>query len=183
MGAKPGTEQSFELLVRDRIPEWILVAQRIVRNHPDAEDVVFRVLDRLWRLLDRGTSVDNVPAYVRRMVVNEAITLVRTQNRARSHAAAEAEASGAADPLEELMMKEGNRLMDQTLRQLDVETRQIIELRALHRLPFAAISSRFSDESGTRRSEEWAKKRYQRGCVKLREVASELLVRGGPHVG
>lgn len=173
---------SFEGLVRDRIPEWILVAQRIVRNLPDAEDVVFRVLDRFWRLLNEGAQVDNVPAYVRRMVANEAITLVRAQSRARAHAAEEA-VGESADPLDELMMKEGNRLMDQTLRQLDGETRQIVELRALHRLPFAAICTRFKDEKGALRSEEWAKKRFQRGCVKLREVAGALLARGGPHGG
>ena len=176
-------DHSFELLVRDRIPEWIGVAQRIVRNHPDAEDVVFRVLDRLWRLLAEGTAIENVPAYVRRMVVNEAVSLVRKQNRDRSRAGEEADVEGGADPLEELMVKEGNRILDETLRSLDGETRQIVELRAFHRLPFAAIGERFKDDSGVRRNEEWAKKRYQRGCVKLREAATALLVRGGQHVG
>src|SRR5580658_4385579 len=65
-------QDSFAALVAEQRERWTRIAQRIVRNAADAEDVVQDTLAAVWRRCCDGT-IENVPAYVARAVRINAI--------------------------------------------------------------------------------------------------------------
>lgn len=174
-----GDAVAFEALAGPLIPGWIVIAARILSSTADAEDAVLRVLARLWeRVRVDADSLGSIEAYGRRAVTNEALDALRTRDRRSSAApqlALESE-QPAGNPLDQLIDAESLRQLDSALAALDPETRQLLELHAFEGLSLSECAARFSDERGAPRSTEWAKKRYQRACRKLRDA---LAAEGG----
>lgn len=171
--ARQGDPAAFELLVADLLPRWVGEARRLVGPGPDAEDVVFRVVEKLWSALrNSGLAIESLEAYGRRAVINQATDLLR----ARRPSTVEVDRGlGSPDPLEVVLAREGRAQLDQALAALDAEDRRIVELRAFDQLSFEQIARQFADASGAPRTDEWARKRHQRACRKLHDVARRLL--------
>lgn len=162
----------FERLVRDHVPGWIAAARRVTGSDSDSEDVVFRVLEKLWVAVQReGLAIENIAAYGTRAVQNEARDLLRSRKRAPAPAG---DAAGGADPLDEVLAREGRALMDRTLATLESEDRRVVELRAFEQQSYDQIARAFRDGDGAPRSAEWAKKRFQRALARLHAAASRL---------
>lgn len=173
-----GASEEFEALVREHVPAWIAAARRLAGQ--DAEDVVFRVLEKLWDGFRRGTVPrDSLGAYGMRAVQNEAVDQLR--RRRREPVAAAEEPAGGADPLDEVLARDGRAQLARTLATLDEEDRRVVELRAFEERSYDAIARGFRDAGGAPRSGEWAKKRFQRACQRLHAVARRLLGEGGGH--
>lgn len=184
-GEQRNDSKAFEALVRPLMPGWILAARRVLGDLAESEDAVLLALGKLWELFKSASpAVQNFPAFALRVVTNQALDRLRErERRARRDAAAAADVNAVADgaqldPLLEVLTRESRRALDEVLESLPPEERRVVQLHAFGGLTFAEVARIIGAEFGGPRSEEWAKKRYQRACAKLRDRAA-LLVREG----
>lgn len=164
--AREGDAGAFADLVTPHLAAWVGAARRVVGA--DADDVVNRVLEKLWAAVQKNElTIENLSAYGRRAVVNEGLDLLRS--RKREVPASVDESAGGGDPLDEVLAREGTLALDRTLMGLPEEDRRIVQMRAFESRPFEEIARSMGKTS------EWARKRYQRACEKLHETAKLLL--------
>ena len=81
MSATGGGQDRFEEFYQRHLDELARLAWLVLGDAGEADDVTADALTAAWRHWDRVSGADRPLAYVRRMVVNIAITRIRTQAR------------------------------------------------------------------------------------------------------
>ncbi len=80
-GLRQGDEAAFEELAREQGPIMLAVARRIVRNDPDAADVVQEAFVIVYRRIDQFDGRSRLSTWLHRVVVNTALMRLRKQRR------------------------------------------------------------------------------------------------------
>lgn len=76
-----GDQAATERLVRGHAPWMLAVARRILRNETQAEDAVQNAFASIFKNLDRFEGRSALKTWMHRIVVNEALTLRRRDQR------------------------------------------------------------------------------------------------------
>lgn len=157
-------ETSFEEVARQRAPQVLRTAYRILGNWADAEDVAQEVLVRLFRNGLRFPSDAALGAWIYRVTVNLCLDRVRVARPAgplfdlRSPAI-----SAEAVAIQE---QEKQRLMD-ALAQLPAEERAAVVLREIEGLSTAEVAAILGSSEGTIRSQ------VSKAITRLREILTK----------
>ncbi len=153
----------FDSWVAVRGPALLRLAYTLTGNKTDAEDVVQEALARALPRWGRISRVDNVDAYVRRMVVNAHTSWWRTFRR-REAPVAEPRDSHVDGPGEGF---DDHRRMWFACQSLPEAQRTAIVLRYYEQLEYAEIADYMGVREGTVRS------RVSRALAALREELGE----------
>lgn len=145
------TEETFESRYRDRHIPMVRLAYTIVGSQPLAEDIVHDAFIKVSRSCER---VEQPAAYLRRAVVNEAITALRRRGR-------ESRRSFGTPPVALLHELDETRA---ALAHVPARQRVALALRYYSDLPIADVASSMHGPLGT------AKSLIHRGLENLKEV-------------
>jgi RNA polymerase sigma-70 factor, ECF subfamily len=136
VGARPGSQERFAAVFRERYRELHGLAYRLLGDHGEAEDVVQETFLRLdgQAVLDRPDG--EVAAWLRRVCLNTAYNRLRGRRRttARLERAglaerADDEADAGATPLLDVLRAEQQRAVRQALAALPERQRSVVLLR------------------------------------------------------
>jgi len=76
-----GDYDAYERLVREHVPRLVRVAERILRDGPDAEDAVQEALISAWRSVRQFDGQARFSTWLHRITVNSALTVRRRRTR------------------------------------------------------------------------------------------------------
>jgi RNA polymerase sigma-70 factor (ECF subfamily) len=157
----PQSVREFEALIDAYQHRLVQFAFCRLQSLADAEDVVQDVLVQAYREREKRKEVDNVAAFLFRMVANRCTDVARRRKRAAAPlegveiAAPEGVAAEAAT---------GQRRIDGLLDRLPVRQADVIRLRVYGELPFEAIAQAAGCSVPT------VKSRFRYGIQKLRRI-------------
>ena len=157
-------ELSFEEIARQRSPQVLRTAYRILGNWADAEDVAQEVFVRLHRHGLRFPSEAALGAWLYRVAVNLCL------DRRRSTRVAEVVADLASAELssEALAIREQDkRRLMAALLELPLRERAAVVLREIEELPTAEVAAILGSSEGTVRSQ------ISQAIVRLRKILAQ----------
>ncbi len=76
-----GNLDAYEELFRKYYVYLCIVAEQIVRNHSDAEEIVSDVFVKLWALKDKSGTITSVKAYLIRAVHNTSLNFIEQNSK------------------------------------------------------------------------------------------------------
>jgi RNA polymerase sigma-70 factor (sigma-E family) len=156
----------FDSWVAARGPALLRLAYTLTGNRADAEDVVQEALARALPRWERISRVDNLDAYVRRMVVNAHTSWWRKWRR-RESPAAEVAVSGAVGGPDADVLPDERHAIWLACGRLPEAQRTAIVLRYYEQLEYAEIAALTGVREGSVRS------RVSRGLNALRSELGE----------
>ena len=157
-------EPAVEDAVRSHLAYALRLARMLVGNANNAEDIAAESVARLL-VARRGTSVDNVNAYLRRVVVNQVIGRGRRSATERRFGYRVATAPTAADTADQVV---GEALLAVALQRLPARRRAVLVLRYYEDLPEATVAELLHIPVGT------VKSSASRGLDDLRRLLTEV---------
>src|ERR1700681_2065323 len=81
--AKSGSSHAFEVLVERHARRILRVAQRVIGNREDAEDIVQQSFQKAFVHLQKFEGRSSFSTWLTRIAINEALMWLRTHRRAR----------------------------------------------------------------------------------------------------
>lgn len=134
---------SFQELYENTYRRLIFVAEGIIRNRLDAEDVVHDVYTRVARDYPkyRNKSEDDMLSLCIVMTRNSCINIIRERERHRETPIAVREdlLGVGNDPLDGILEKENIAMLERALMQLETEDKDILVLRYFHDMSYKDI--------------------------------------------
>ena len=182
--ARSGQWEAFETLVTRFEPRVFGLAQRIVQQRQDAEDVTQQTFIKVLENLDRFREESSVASWILRIATNEALTVLR---RRRTRNTVQLETGGANghdhqslphpeyiahwrdEPSALAQRSEVKRLLDQALAELDEKYRLVFLLRDVEQLSTRETAGILGI------SESNVKVRLLRARLQLRERLTDTL--------
>ena len=165
-----GDRSAFAALVRRWEGPLVRIAYRITGDLAEAEDLRQRVLLRLLESPGSVRSPDRFAAWIRRAIVNQALTALRGRRRRerfdrrlRGHAPA----TDDADPGEALIAGDQARRLAVALLRLDPRDRAMLSLRFDEDLTFSEIAAALGQPATT------VKSRVARAIDRLRVLLAD----------
>ena len=117
------------------------VALRMLRNGPEAEDVVQEVLVKLWQQRQELGGIRNLEAWMMRLTKNKAIDRMRLKANRHTDLESVAEPTEyAATPYERAASRDALARIRRIMHQLPDTQRQVLELRDVEGLPYQEIA-------------------------------------------
>ncbi len=144
--AARGDRAAFDELARPRWPRLVRIAQRIVGDPAEAQDVAQQALLRLWQTLDRFRQGEDLDGWIYRMAVNLALDALRRRRaRPEAHRAAEATSlplvDPAAGPEDRVLAAELERALEDVTSDLAPRQKAVFVLSRVEGLPAADIAA------------------------------------------
>jgi RNA polymerase sigma-70 factor, ECF subfamily len=141
------------------------VADRILRDQGDAEEVAADVLWQLWREASRfDRSRGSVGAWIMMTVRSRAIDRLRARNARKPRGDGATETAVANDPANELHRAERRQQVETALASLNDGERDLLRLAYFSDLSQSEIAERTSIPLGT------VKSRMRSGLIRLRDA-------------
>lgn len=143
--AKLGNRHAFEILVERHEQRLLSFALRITRNREDAEDVVQQSFQKAFTHLDKFEGKSSFSTWLTRVVINEALMLLRKSSGSRAVpievASGNEESISAPEipdsnpgPEDSYSQRERKRILFAAMNRLTPGVRKAIELRELNEL-------------------------------------------------
>jgi RNA polymerase sigma-70 factor, ECF subfamily len=174
--AKRGDHDAYAILVGASIGRLDAAARLILRDPELARDAVQDGLLRAWRHLPGLRDPDRFDAWIRQLVVNSCLDLVRRRRRRASEVAlAEIDMAGEIDLASSIVDRDQ---LDDALRRLDPEWRAIVVMHYFLGMPLPDVAHNLGIPLGT------AKSRLHRSLGLMRSTIDEapgdlVRLRGG----
>ena len=168
-----GSQQALSQLYDQTSPMVNGLLLRIMERREDAEEVMLDVYMKAWKYAARYNGQrGSVPAWLLIMARNSAIDRIR-QKRAQpktlsyERAVTPEPESGDASPEELTADEQRRRKVQQVLRELPPEQREVVELAFFAGLTHAELAERLREPLGT------IKSRIRMGLIRLRGLIEE----------
>jgi RNA polymerase sigma-70 factor (ECF subfamily) len=175
--AKSGSSHAFEVLVERHGRRVRRVAQRVIGNREDAEDIVQQSFLKAFVHLQKFEGRSSFSTWLTRIAINQSLMKLRTRRSRElqldSPAATEdthfcAEVAGDAPTPDQLCWQEElRRLLASAMSKIPVPFREVLHLRAIEERSIEETASMLGLPIGT------VKFRTHRGRRKLREVLTK----------
>ncbi len=168
---RAGQASAFEALVRRHYPGMLRIAERRCGLGATADDAVQQALIRAHRYLRGTTQIDNVAAWLRRVVHNCATDLLNSERRQRVGYELSIDLPAPADsPLERQELK---AIVAEAIGQLPDVYRRPLTMRYLYGIEAREIAARLNENIHS------VKSRLARGRRELRRRLEPVLRRAG----
>ncbi|MHC4550325.1 MAG: RNA polymerase sigma factor [Planctomycetota bacterium] len=168
---RAGQAGAFEVIVRRHYPGLLRVAEQRCGAGALAEDAVQTALIRAHRYLRGPGTVENLGAWLRRVVHNCATDLLKTERRDR--AGLDLAAKLAAPTEEALERKELRQIVAEAIDRLSEIYRAPLTMRYLHGIDAKEIAAQLGDNLHS------VKSRIARGRRELRRRLEQVLAKAG----
>ncbi|MHC4224670.1 MAG: RNA polymerase sigma factor [Planctomycetota bacterium] len=169
---REGRVEAFEVIVRRHYPGLLRVAEQRCGAGALAEDAVQLALVRAHRYLSgEGASIDNLGAWLRRIVYNCATDLLKSERKDRPDL--DLAAVVAAPPDETLERHEIRQLVIEAIERLPEIYREPLTLCYLHGIEAREIAAQLRDNLHS------IKSRIARGRRELRRRLEGVLTKAG----
>ncbi len=166
-----GEVAAFETIVKRHYPGLLRVAEMRCGSGALAEDAVQNGLVRAHRYLGRNGAIENLGAWLRRVVYNCATDLLRTERHDRDTLEL---AGGLAAPAStEVERRELAAIFEEAIAELPKAYREVLTLRYLHGIEAREVAARLNDNLNS------VKSRIARGRRKLRQRLESVLIKAG----
>jgi RNA polymerase sigma-70 factor, ECF subfamily len=145
---RQGDVAAFEVLYRQYYVYLCLIAEHIVRNHSDAEEIVSDVFMKLWTIREKMDTITSIKAYLIKAVHNTSINYIeklKSENRLTdglSKSDYELLAWNSDYPLGQLYTNEIIEILDQGINTLPERCRQIFLLSRNEDMKYCDIASK-----------------------------------------
>ena len=175
--ARHGDESAFESLVRLYEKRVFALAVRMCGNQEDAAEAAQEAFLAAWQGLRFFRGDSSFSTWLYRLTSNACVDLLRWEGRHRSAAGPSLDdeelnwdvPDAAPSPQEEAERRELRAQIEEGLRALSPEHRQVLVLREMHQLSYDEIAQALDLDAGT------VKSRISRGRKQLRNF---LLAKG-----
>jgi len=149
--AQAGNLPAYEELVRRYQRRVYAVACRIVRRHDLAEDIAQEAFLRAYRALGRFDRARPFGPWIARIAANLAVNEYRSPRRREQELPPEhaEKPSAQAGPLDNLLAREAEGVLDQALGALPQEQRAVFVLRVYEELSYQEIAEALDISPGT----------------------------------
>jgi RNA polymerase sigma-70 factor, ECF subfamily len=175
-GIRNGDLASFEELYHQYYVFLCLVAEHIVRNHSDAEEIVSDVFVKLWNIRQQVDISVSLKGYLVKAVHNTSLNYLEKNKMLRKHdndislADHKLLAWGSDYPLGKLYEKEILSLLEKGIAELPEACREIFQLSRSHDLKYSEIASRLGI------SENTVKTQMKIALSRLKESLKDYLI-------
>ncbi len=145
-----GDVAAFKELYRQYYVFLCMVAEHIVKNHAEAEEIVSDVFVKLWNIREKIIITTSIKAYLTRAVRNTSLNYLEKNKTIHnltdslSNPEYELLAWGSDYPLGQLYNKEIMKLLDQGIRSLPAACREIFLLSRNQDLKYIDIADKLS---------------------------------------
>lgn len=173
--ARRGDQNAFEQLVRAYEKRVFALTLRMCGNPEDAAEAAQEAFLAVWQGLRFFRGEASFSTWLYRLASNACVDLLRREGRHRAAAGLSFDdgelnmdaVDPAPTPQEAAERTELRRQIEEGLRQLPVEYRQVLILREIHQLSYEEIGRVLSLDAGT------VKSRISRGRKRLRKFLLE----------
>jgi RNA polymerase sigma-70 factor (ECF subfamily) len=147
-GIRKGDINAFEELYKQYYIFLCLVAEHIVRNRSDAEEIVSDVFVRLWNIREKITINTSIKGYLVKAVHNTALNylerfkVINKSNDSLSSSDSKLLAWDSDYPLGQLYEKEIMIILDKSINALPERCREIFILSRSHDMKYIEIASK-----------------------------------------
>ena len=164
-----GDRQAYTQLYDDARPQLIGYAAAILGGDASAgEDAVNEAFADIWRLVGRFNPVGNATAWIRRIVRNKAVDMLRKpcgREIATEDGAFERLRDNAPDPEANAMLSDESRWLRRSLRELNPDQREAIVLCYFEGLSLDQIASQTGVPVGTVKTRLFHARRKMHGWL------------------
>lgn len=173
--ARQGDQEAFERLVRAYEKRVFALTLRMCGNAEDAAEAAQEAFLAVWQGLKFFRGEASFSTWLYRLASNACVDLLRREGRHRAAAGPSlndeeldlAAADPAPTPQEAAERAELRRQIENGLRALPAEYRQVLILREMHQLSYEEIGQTLNLDPGT------VKSRISRGRKRLRKILLE----------
>jgi RNA polymerase sigma-70 factor (family 1) len=175
-GIRQGDIAVFEELYRQYYLYLCLIAEHIVRNHSDAEEIVSDVFVKLWTIREKIEIATSIKAYLIKAVHNTSINYLeklRLENKltdSLSKSDYELLAWDSDYPLGQLYEKEIMEILDRGINSLPASCRQIFILSRDRGMKYCDIASKLGISVNT------VKTQLKIALSRLRDILQDYLI-------
>ena len=135
------TRAGFDEIIHSQYRKLFMIAMKIVRNKPEAEDAVQEVFLKMWRMGDKLDEYDDPEAVAVTMLKNKCIDLVRRRKfEGEEMTNTVLNIQGSSTPFDNLVSSETRSVMGRIIAGLPENLRQLVQLREIDGLSYEEIS-------------------------------------------
>jgi RNA polymerase sigma-70 factor, ECF subfamily len=179
------TRDRFDEIIHSQYRRLFMIAFRIVKNKPEAEDAVQEVFMKMWTMGDKLDEYDNIEAIAVTIIKNKCIDVVRRKKFSDGGVEMPAvmNLENPVSPYEQMASKETNEIVGKIISGLAPNFRELVQLREIDGLSYEEISSITGSNVNSIRvsvsrarqiiKEEYLKRSYERGTSE--RTAGEVL--------
>jgi RNA polymerase sigma factor (sigma-70 family) len=169
------TRNRFDEIIHSQYRKLYMIAIRIVRNKPEAEDAVQEVFLKMWTMGDKLDEYNDIEAVVVTMLKNKCIDVVRRRkyNEGEEVGTTALNFEGPVSPLDQMVSGETKDLIRKIILGLPEHYRELVQLREIDGLSYEEIASATGVNVNSLRvsvsrarqiiKEEYLKHSYERG--------------------
>jgi RNA polymerase sigma factor (sigma-70 family) len=169
------TRERFDEIIHSQYRKLFMIAFRIVKNKPEAEDAVQEVFMKMWTMGEKLDEYNDVEAIAVTIIKNKCIDVVR---RRRFHEGGEVRSEilsfeSPASPFDQMVSAETKDIMRKIISGLPRNYREIVQLREIDGFSYEEIASMTGANINSIRvsvsrarqivKEEYLKQSYERG--------------------
>lgn len=163
---KNGDSHAFQKLVDRLMKPAYFHALALLRNHDDAIEISQETFIKVWKTRKRIDPDRPLYPWFYTILKNLCLNLNRDQSRKKETAISNlkywTEPEGENNPSSEMVRKEENRLIEETLSKLDINDREIIVMKDLEGYSYKEIAELLDIPAGTVMSRLYtARKRFK----------------------
>jgi RNA polymerase sigma-70 factor (family 1) len=172
---KRGNLTSFETLYKEYYAFLCLLAEHIVRNSSDAEEIVSDVFIKLWKIREKLNITTSIKAYLVRAVYNTSVNYLersKTSNvRTKKLNASDLTllAWDSDYPIGQLFEKEITEILEQGIDKLPTACRQVFLLSRDEDMKYSDIANKLGISINT------VKAQMKNALARLRELLKDYL--------
>src|SRR5664280_197697 len=179
------TRNIFDEIIHSQYRKLFMIAFRIVKNKPEAEDAVQEVFMKMWTMGEKLDEYDDIEAIAVTIVKNKCIDVVRRRKFIGGQEVNNSVLNfeGPVSPLDQMMSVETKDLMRKIISGLPQNYRELVRLREIDGLSYDEIASLTGVNINSLRvsvsrarqiiKEEYIKHSYERGTSE--RIARKIL--------
>jgi RNA polymerase sigma-70 factor (ECF subfamily) len=170
------TRKRFDEIIHSQYRKLFMIAYRIVKNKPEAEDAVQEVFLKMWTMGEKLDEYNDVEAIAVTIIKNKCIDVVR---RRRFNEGGEVRSEilsfeSPASPFDQMVSVETKEIMQKIISGLPQNYREMVQLREIDGFSYEEIASMTGANVNSIRvtvsrarqiiKEEYLKQSYERGA-------------------
>jgi RNA polymerase sigma-70 factor (ECF subfamily) len=179
------TRKRFDEIIHSQYRKLFMIAYRIVKNKPEAEDAVQEVYLKLWTMGEKLDEYNDIEAIAVTIIKNKCIDVVRRRkfNGLAEEGPSVLSFENPVSPYDQMVIKETKEIVRKIISALSPNFRELVQLREIDGLSYEEIASITGANINSIRvsvsrarqiiKEEYLKHSYERGTSE--KTAGEVL--------
>jgi RNA polymerase sigma factor (sigma-70 family) len=137
------TRKRFDEIIHSQYRKLFMIAYRIVKNKPEAEDAVQEVYLKMWTMGGKLDEYNDIEAIAVTIIKNKCIDVVRRRkfNRQGEEGPSVLNFENPVSPYDQMVTKETKEIVRKIISGLSPNFRELVQLREIDGLSYEEIAS------------------------------------------